>query len=212
MPFSIEPFIPGAVSFLQFLEQLEWVFEHHKVTSDEDKRTSFMATCNREVYSEIKRLFPGKDLKKLTFKEITEALQKRYDKSVAGFIQRFNFYNRVQGSNESAEDFILDVKQQAELCDFGDFKNTAIRDKLICGMADSVLQESLFDEEDLSLSRVEKLILNREANNARKKIIAGDRRASVIIMAPWVRMIKNNILQLHSAAQLLVGGQFSQMR
>ncbi|XP_038118749.1 uncharacterized protein LOC119769631 isoform X1 [Culex quinquefasciatus] len=181
MPFNIEPFIPGTVPFSQFLEQLEWVFAHHKVTEDKDKMTSFMAACNREVYKEIKRLFPSKDLKQLTFKEITDALLKRYDKQVAGFIQRFQFYNRKQGLYESAEDFILDVKQHAELCDFGAFKDVAIRDRLICGMADSVLQENMFDEDDLSLARVEKLIMNREANNARKKLISGEsRRASVL--------------------------------
>ena len=181
MPFNIEPFIPGTVPFTQYLEQLEWVFEHHKVTEDKDKKSTFMAACNREVYKEIKRLFPSEDLKKLTFKQITDALLKRYDKPVAGFIQRFQFYNRKQGYYESAEDFILDVKQHAELCDFGNFKDVAIRDRLICGMADSVLQENMFDEDDLSLARVEKLFLNREANNARKKLISGEpRRESVL--------------------------------
>ncbi|XP_058445754.1 uncharacterized protein LOC131426939 [Malaya genurostris] len=169
---QIEPFIPGTIPFAQFLEQLDWVFAHHKVTSPEEQKVSFLATCSREVYSELKLLFPGKDLKTVSFKEITDALKKRYDKTESDLIQRYKFYQRVQGPNESAEDFILAVKLQAEMCDFGEFKDMAIRDKLVCGISNKELQQRLFDEEDLTLAKAEKLIVNRELAGARAKLIS----------------------------------------
>ncbi|XP_058816781.1 uncharacterized protein LOC131680076 [Topomyia yanbarensis] len=171
---QIEPFIPGTIPFAQFLEQLDWVFAHHKVTSEEDQKVSFLATCSREVYSELKLLFPGRDLKTVSFKEITGALRKRYDKTESDLIQRYKFYQRVQGPSESAEDFILAVKLQAEMCHFGEFKDMAIRDKLVCGISDKDLQQRLFDEEDLTLAKAEKLIVNRELAGARAKLISGN--------------------------------------
>lgn len=171
---QIEQFIPGASPFAQYLEQLEWVFAHHKVENDEDKKKAFLAACSREVYTELKKLFPGKDLKEETFVSITTALQKRYDKTDSDMTQRFKFYQRKQRENESAEDFILNVKQQAELCDFGQFKEMAIRDRLVCGLNDEVLQQRLFDEEDLTLAKVEKLIVNRELATVRAKLVTNN--------------------------------------
>lgn len=169
---QIEQFIPGTIPFAQYLEQLEWVFAHHQVEQDEDKKKAFLAASSREVYTELKKLFPGKDLKKETFVSITTALQKRYDKTDSDMIQRFKFYQRKQRENESAEDFILNVKQQAELCDFGQFKDQAIRDRLVCGLNDEVLRQRLFDEEDLTLTKVEKLIVNRELATVRAKLVS----------------------------------------
>lgn len=169
---QIEQFIPGTIPFAQYLEQLEWVFAHHQVEQDEDKKKAFLAASSREVYTELKKLFPGKDLKKETFVSITTALQKRYDKTDSDMIQRFKFYQRKQRENESAEDFILNVKQQAELCDFGQFKDQAIRDRLVCGLNDEVLRQRLFDEEDLTLTKVEKLIVNRELATVRAKLMS----------------------------------------
>ncbi|XP_058448914.1 uncharacterized protein LOC131428872 [Malaya genurostris] len=177
---QIEPFIPGTIPFAQFLEQLYWVFAHHKVTSPEEQKVSFLATCSREVYSELTLLFPGKDLKTVSFKEITDALKKRYDKTESDLIQRYKFYQRVQGPNES-EDFILAVKLQAEMCDFGEFKDMAIRDKLVCGISNKDLQQRLFDEEDLTLAKAENFIVNRKLAGARAKLISGDStRVSVL--------------------------------
>ncbi|XP_058448857.1 uncharacterized protein LOC131428830 [Malaya genurostris] len=184
---QIEPFIPGTIPFAQFLEQLDWVFAHHKVTSPEEQKVSFLATCSREVYSELKLLFPGKDLKTVSFKEITDALKKRYDKTESELVQRYKFYQRAQGPNERAEDFILAVKLQAEMCDFGEFKDMAIRDKLVCGISNKDLQQRLFNEEDLTLAKAEKLIVNRELAGARAKLISGDSTRVSVLNRLWKR-------------------------
>ncbi|XP_058814853.1 uncharacterized protein LOC131678636 [Topomyia yanbarensis] len=67
------------------------------------------------------------------------------------------------------------------MCHFGEFKDMAIRDKLVCGISDKDLQQRLFDEEDLTLAKAEKLIVNRELAGARAKLISGDsNRVSVL--------------------------------
>ncbi|XP_062704094.1 uncharacterized protein K02A2.6-like [Aedes albopictus] len=177
----VEPYVPGTIPFSQYLEQMEWIFIDNKMADPDEQKASFLAACGKEVYSELKLLFPGKDLKTVSFKEITDALKKRYDKTESDMIQRYKFYQRVQGSTESAEDFILAVKLQAEMCEFGEFKDIAIRDKLVCGIRDPDVQQRLFDEEGLTLAKAEKIIINRELAGANRKLVSRESgRVSVL--------------------------------
>lgn len=177
---SIEPYVPGAIPFSQYLEQLNWVLLHQKIPADEHKAT-FLASCGTEVYSELKLLFPGKDLANIELKELTDSLKKRYDRSESDLVQRVKFYARSQKPGERAVDFVLSVKQLAEYCNFGNFKDMAIRDRLVCGVSNKQLQERLLDEEELTLSKAEKIIVNREEAAERLTSINGEpARVSVV--------------------------------
>lgn len=162
MPSEIEPFLPGTVTFSQYLEQLDWIFIHHKVTDKEEQKITFLASCNTEVFTELKLLFPDRSLKAVSFSEICRALCKRYDKSESILRRRYKFYRREQGLSEKAEDFIRAVKQLADRCDFGEFKSQAIRDRLVFGIGDRDLQKRLIDKGDLTLSEAEQYIRNED--------------------------------------------------
>lgn len=117
---TTDPYLPGSIPFHQYLEQLEWVFLHNKLSESEYK-TSFLAVCGQEVYTMLKKLFPGDDFKKLTYAQLTDKLKKHYDKNDSEVIHSFKFWSRKQGQYEKAEDYILSVKVLAERCCFGDF-------------------------------------------------------------------------------------------
>ncbi|XP_062540957.1 uncharacterized protein LOC134208995 [Armigeres subalbatus] len=168
-----EPFIPGTIPFSQYQEQLEWMFEHNNYTEDRYK-TSFLAVCGTEVFSQLKLLFPGQSLRELTYKQITDKLKQRYDKKDSDVIHSYRFWTRRQGQYEKAVDFVLDVKHLAEQCEFGDFKSRAIRDVLVIGLNDRGLQKRLFDEDDLTAAKAEKIIVNQELASDRTLILSTD--------------------------------------
>ncbi|XP_062543125.1 uncharacterized protein LOC134210829 [Armigeres subalbatus] len=167
---SIEAFIPGSTSFGQYVEQIEWIFRINKIPQEE-KLAYFLGLCGRETFSELKLLHPGVDLATLTYDAMIDSLKRRFDKADTDMFQRYKFYNMVQGESETAEDFILKVKLQAESCEFGAFKETAIRDKLVMGVLDKQIQQRLIEEEDLTLAKVEKLIVTRESAGVRTRMM-----------------------------------------
>lgn len=181
MSTTTEPFIPGTIPFSQYLEQLEWQFLHNNFTEDRYK-TSFLAVCGTEVFTQLKLLFPGNNFKDLTYKQLTDALKTRFDKKDSDVIHTYRFWTRRQTQNEKSEDFVLSIKQLAERCDFGAFKSRAIRDALVIGVYDRQLQKKLFDEDELTAERAEKLILNQELSTVRTRFIDRDdeRRGSVV--------------------------------
>lgn len=175
-----DPYLPGSIPFSQYLEQLEYMFEHNQYPAERYK-TSFLAVCGTEVFTELKKLFAGQELKDLTYKQMTEKLKHRYDKVDSEVIHSYKFWTRRQGKYEKLEDFVIAIKVLAEKCAFGNFKDRAIRDMLVIGVYDSNLQKRLFDEEDLSASRAEKIILNQEISTSRTQLLNDDdRRVSIV--------------------------------
>lgn len=70
-------------------------------------------------------------------------LKGRLDKTESGIVQRLKFNIRVlQQSDESLEDFVLWVKLQAEFYHFKNFKEIAIRDRIVAGARDKALQQT----------------------------------------------------------------------
>lgn len=177
-----DPYVPYSMPFSQYQEQLEWIFKHNEFPEDRYK-TSFLAVCGKEIFTELKRLFPGRDFNDLTYKQMTDELKKRYDKNDSAVVHSYKFWTKRQGRNESLEDFVITVKNLAERCDFGEFKERAIRDMLVIGVNDAQLQKRLCDEEDLSAAKAERLILNSEISASRTKQLKNDdddRRVSVV--------------------------------
>ncbi|XP_058446691.1 uncharacterized protein LOC131427482 [Malaya genurostris] len=98
-------------------------------------------------------------------------LKSRFDKTESDIIQRFKFNNRIQNPDESVEDFVLSIKLQAEFCNFGNFKESAIRERIVAGLRDKVLQQRLLNEENLTLDSAEKLIATWEMAGANARTL-----------------------------------------
>ncbi|XP_062708630.1 uncharacterized protein LOC134288288 [Aedes albopictus] len=193
---TTEPYVPGTIPFSQYLEQLEFLFEHNNYTADRFK-VSFLAVCGVEMYSQLKLLFPGQNIKDLSYKQITDALKKRYDKKDSDVIHTYKFWTRRQGQYEKSEDFVLAIKQMAELCGFGDFKERAIRDALVLGIYDRNLQRRLFDEDDLTAAKAEKLIVNQELSSNSTRFVNRDDENRGSVVARLGRKVERNSSRPH---------------
>ncbi|XP_065075864.1 uncharacterized protein LOC135699510 [Ochlerotatus camptorhynchus] len=149
-------------SFTNWVERLGYFFEATDVIDPEMQKAYLITLLDSTAFSELKVLCSNKDLKLVTYEEIVQRLQDRYDRKDCGLIQRYKFHNRVQLPNEAVQDFIDAVKLQADLCSFGNFKQTAIVDRIVIGIRDKVLQRRLLCEEELTLASTEKIIATWE--------------------------------------------------
>lgn len=169
---SIEHYVRGT-SFSNYAERLKFIFEYNKVPED-SKKSLFITLSGPAVFEELKLLYPSTSISALNYTDIIKKLQDRFDKKEPDLIQRYKFYNRSQTQFETAENFVLEVKLQAEFCDFGEFKDIAIRDKLVMGVYDEALQQKLLGEENLTLATAERMIVNWELAGERAKIISNN--------------------------------------
>ncbi|CAK1583539.1 unnamed protein product [Parnassius mnemosyne] len=68
-------------------------------------------------------------------------------------VERHRFFTRNQRENETIEQYVFDLQKLAQTCDFGALNDGLIKDRLICGVSNSVIRERLLREYDLTLSK-----------------------------------------------------------
>lgn len=67
--------------------------------------------------------------------------------------ERYKFNQRNQKSGENFDSFLADLKKLILTCDYGDEESSILRDRIVLGICDSVLQEKLLGIENLNERR-----------------------------------------------------------
>ena len=91
----------------------------------------------------------------------------RKNETVVGF----KFFSRTQDPGESQEKFVTDLKLLAATCNFGDLKDSLVRDRIICGIQDRQLREELLKIPDLDLQRSLSICRAAELSKTRTKTL-----------------------------------------
>lgn len=101
--------------------------------------------------------------------EFTEADDKeRYDSVIEKFhaycspqkntvYERYVFRSRMQQPGETFDCFVTDLKLKPQSCDFGDLKDSMVRDQIVYGIHDKRIRERLLRDAKLALEEAERL-------------------------------------------------------
>ena len=101
--------------------------------------------------------------KKKSFEELAKVLKKHFEPKPLVIAKRFTFHRRNQSSTESVLDYVAELRHLATHCDFADYLNQALRDRLVCGIRSENIQKRLLIEVDLTLMQVVELAQGMEA-------------------------------------------------
>lgn len=82
---------------------------------------------------------------------------------------RHKFFSRDQKDQESFEDYVRNLKILANACEFGDLKDSLIRDRIVCGIEDTNLKEKLLRIRDLTLANTEEICKASEMTKTQMK-------------------------------------------
>ena len=115
---------------------------------------------------------------------ITDDERKEYDTVLGKFdnffqlrrnviFERARFNRRCQLPGESAEQYIVELYNLAEHCNYGELKSEMIRDRLVVGILDKKLSEHLQLDPDLTLEVAKKKIRQREAVQEQQQMLGG---------------------------------------
>lgn len=106
-----------------------------------------------------------------TLKNVTDAFDKHYDPKKSETVERFKFFTRNQESGESFERYYTELKKMSRECNFGELRDSLIKDRIVCGIHDQVLQQRLLREESLTLEKCEKICRASEISKEQSKTI-----------------------------------------
>ena len=99
----------------------------------------------------------------MTYKDIVKRVHDHYQPKTSTAVERLKFHSRVRKSNESVATFIRELSQ---FCDFGEYLEEMLKDRLICGIGDTRMQRRLLSEKDLTFQKPQGIVLALEAADA----------------------------------------------
>ena len=76
--------------------------------------------------------------------------------------RRFYFYRQDQAAEENVAGYMAELQRLVAPCDFRDFLNEALRDRLVCGLRNEA-QKRLLSEAELSLAKAITIAQSMEA-------------------------------------------------
>jgi len=127
-------------------------------TASEGRQVSTLLYCFGEDAEDVldtTRITP-KDKQKYT--KVIDAFDSYFKVRKNLIFEWARFNKRNQLPHETAEQFITEVHKLAESCEFGSMKDELIQNRLVIGICDSSLSESLQMEVELTLEKEKCLI------------------------------------------------------
>ena len=123
---------------------------------------------------------------------LSEANAKKYDAVKQKFQEHFiikrnviferaKFNSRSQHEGELVDNFITDLYNLAEYCNFGALKNELIRDRIVVGIRDKALSEKLQLEHDLTLERAINFVRQKESVRKQQSVLRGEANQQVFV-------------------------------
>lgn len=104
--------------------------------------------------------------------------------------ERYVFRSRMQQPNETFDCFVTDLKLKAKSCDFGDLRDSMVRDQIVYGILDKRIRERLLRDAKLTLEEAERLCHASELAQQHAKTF-DETSASVVHESAKVAVVKN---------------------
>ncbi|KAK0140295.1 hypothetical protein N1851_022770 [Merluccius polli] len=176
---------PGKFDFTDANEWPRWMkrFERYRIASGLDKQSeefqvnAFMYAAGDDA-EDILNVLPLTDAEKKSYKRVTEAFNAHCVSKRNIIFERACFNRRSQEPGESVESFITAVHTLAEHCEFGVLREELIRDRIVVGIRDARLSESLQLDAALTLEKAITRVKQSAAVKKQQPVIRGTEQAT----------------------------------
>ena len=95
--------------------------------------------------------------------ELVAILKQHYEPKRLTVARRFYFHRRDQAAHETISEYMAELRKLATPCEFGEYLDEALRDRLVCGLRSETIQNRLLSEAELSLTKAVTMAQSMEA-------------------------------------------------
>ena len=106
------------------------------------RSATLKTVMGRECYDVLRHLSMEEGDRKKPM-VILDKLQEHFTPKKNTIYERFVFGNSQQRPGQSAEEFIAELRRLASSCNFGQLRDELIRDRLVIGIADKIVQAQM---------------------------------------------------------------------
>ena len=145
-----------------YVERIEQYFIANEI-KDNKQVAVMLSLMGNKTYGLLSNLAAPAKPSSLSFKTIVETLQKHLSPRPLLIAEWFRFHKRNQLEGETVSSYLAELKKLSLYCEFGTNLNDALRDRLVCGLHNELIQKRLLSELDLSLAKASEIALAMEA-------------------------------------------------
>ncbi|XP_014211742.1 uncharacterized protein LOC106641744 [Copidosoma floridanum] len=161
----IQPFIPDTSIWSRWLQRFEGALGIMKIKETE-KAAYLLHYIGEEAYNKLGDHLESDDPYAKTFQEIKDTLKDLYEPAHLEIAENFKFNSRKQQPGEDIQSFADALNKLSITCNFGIFKNTALRNQLVYGLANRRIQGRLLETKDLTYTRAMQTALVMELSHS----------------------------------------------
>ena len=145
---QLQAFNPDTDSITAYIERVHLFLAANEIP---DKKTVavFLSTIVGKMYELLRNLVSPKPPESLKLSELTHILKLHYEPQPLVIAERFHFHRRFQTADESIAEFMAQLRRLSKHCDFQDYLEQALRDRLVCGLCNEGIQRRLLAEAKL---------------------------------------------------------------
>ena len=146
-----------------------------------------LSVIEGKMYSLLRDLLAPDRPDSKTFTQLAETLMEHFQPKTLVIAERFYFHSRNQKTTETIGQYVAELRRLATHCEFRDTLSDAVRDRLVCRIANRAMQCRLLTEINLTLSHAMEIAQGMEAteeNVHKLKVTADQDKQSVHRFAP----------------------------
>ena len=139
---TFREFDPKKESIEDFEKRFEFYCVANGIHGDnaDKKKASFVTLLGQDTFAKLKTLASPTAISELTLDAIKQHLRNYFCPPTMEIAE---FLKRNQKEQESATDYMSELRRLAKTCDFGVYLDTALRDQFVCGLWDVRCQQDL---------------------------------------------------------------------
>ena len=159
---TMDPFDPNTDTWPAYTERLDQFFVANDI-ADGKKVAVLLTVIGTKAYTLLRNIVvPDKPATK-EYNHLVEAFRVHLDPKPITIAERFKFHRRNQREGESIAQYIAKLRKLSEHCDFREYLDQALRNRLVCGLRSEATQKRLLAEKDLTLATAQEIAVGMEA-------------------------------------------------
>lgn len=146
-----------AVNFQKWKQQFEiyllasGIKDNQKMS--EERKVAILLHCLGTEGQEVFNTLDISEEDKKKWEKVLEHLEAHFKTKENETINRHLFHTRKQKEGETIDMFLTDLKKLSMNCNFGELRDSLIRDRVVCGILDNRVRDSLLREASLDLTK-----------------------------------------------------------
>ena len=160
---GIGEFSGEAADWESYIERLENYFVAHEITDAAKQRAMLLSQCGSATYKLVRSLVAPQKPNEVEYAALVKRINEHFGPKPSVIVQRFKFNTCVRQAGESVSTFVAHLRALSEHCEFGDTLEDMLRDRLVCGIADSRMQRAMLAELKLKFARAFELAQTMES-------------------------------------------------